>query len=255
MPDTNLVVNETKNIQRIGNEEDYIEVTHNVADEITRTDIGKVLIGYPFRSSSFNTFADKIAALQITNYSSGYINYRLFDLRLQMQSYEPFDLAELEGTPSTEGNPLVSIASDLSDYRFVNYMNPRLYQYFPFPHNVILRNRDASIYGNPPARAFTIRENYLTELQSGNYSSNVTTTTFPYLYNLFSLYESDNTDIINQLANIYAGVYDTPNYIQNLIVWSLTAIPAGAYGAVLLYVFPDGSFGSSGNIIYHANNY
>ena len=255
MPEGNRAYNENKNVQRIGNEDDYIEITQNMAEEIIRTDIGKVLIDYPFRTSAFNTFAEKITALHITHYFSGYINYRLFDLRLQMQSYEPFDLVELEGSRYSAEKPLVIIASDLEDDRYVRYMYPRLYQHFPFPHNITIHNRDTSIYGMPPAKAFIIRENYLTELHASNYSSDVVTKTFPYIYNIFTWYESDDVNIANQLANIYIGKPNTPHYIENLITWSLTAIPAGAYGTLLRYVLPDGSHGSSGNVIYHANNY
>ncbi len=244
------VTTETKNIQKIGEADDYVEITQNTAQSVSRTDVGIVLLSYDFRTSAHETFAAKINSMRVANYNVGYINYRLCDLRLNTNSYEPFDLVELIGNEYTANKPLVNIESDLQDSRYKEYMYPHLYQHIPYPEGVTISNRDVSIYGTPPAKAFIIKDNYVRALESEDYASSSVTQQFPYIYALFTSYENDYYDIGNQLANKFLGRSNNPDYINYLLQWGMTSIPAGIYGTKLQYKFPNQNNGSTANLNY-----
>ena len=238
--------------QTIGSDENTFEIRQNQAQLGNRTDIGITLLTYDFHTSVYETFARKINALTVSNYYTGYINYHLFNLQFNLNQYEPFDLVELVGNEYTENVPLVTIMSDLKDNRYVDYMYPVLYQHFPYPEGITITGRDTVIYGVPPKRAFLLKEQYINDLKSDNYTSSTVTRQFPYIYDLFTVYEEDYYEIGNHLANKFIGRGNIPEYIKYILQWGLTSIPKNSYGVTLQYIFPNKKSGSAANMKYQS---
>ncbi|MCL2027820.1 MAG: Ig-like domain-containing protein [Bacteroidales bacterium] len=93
-----------------------------------------VIWSYDFRTSMFNTFAEKMAQLTVTSAQIVSILY-MGNARLisgNMSAQEGFDEVDIVGTDYTQNKPLIIVRSAMTDSFFINRIYPMLYEHYPF---------------------------------------------------------------------------------------------------------------------------
>ncbi len=217
-------------------------------------------LAYNFRSSRYNTFAQKIKSIRPSKNNWGKLASDLIYLTSRINANEPFDLAELTGNAFTE-QPLVNIKATLSDSYFKEQVAPVVYNNYPLDGQFYLRRDDARKTGGqepenigiPPSGAIPVLSSYLVNLEQ-DIRHEMVSTTFPYMYNLPVYYKNDLLDLQGQVANQYV---DKPNSINARALKILSAkypfMREGNYEVELQYCFPDGSKGSKAIYKYRNN--
>jgi len=93
-----------------------------------------IILSYSFRTSMFNTFAEKMGQVALKNshtallLSLGLVN----QIWATMAAQEGFDQAEITGTEQTQHRPLIVVRSALTDNYHQNIIAPLLYANYPF---------------------------------------------------------------------------------------------------------------------------
>jgi hypothetical protein len=226
-----------------------LDYTQQAADKITKDGSMEVL-KYAFRVSAYSSFSYKLSKMQYSG-TSMRINSDVISLLLKVKgSYEPFDEVELVGNQYSGGKPLVEIKALLEDDYYLVDMKPLLYSWYP-EYGLTITNRDASIYGTPPAKALPLIDGYLNFLRNNRYDPDFSAT-FPYMYALPHVYYEDFFELRNKAAAALSrGVKGEP--LQKLVNSQYLFVRQGDYKTRLNYVLPDGKTGSSGDLNYHNN--
>jgi len=93
-----------------------------------------IILSYNFRTSMFNTFAEKMGQVTLRNsrtrfvIACGSVRFIFGDMTTQ----EGFDQADLTGTEQTQHNPLIVVRSALTSIYHRNTIAPLLYANYPF---------------------------------------------------------------------------------------------------------------------------
>ena len=227
--------------QQLGEGENEITLRAHMASDGVMTDVGKVLLSYPFRTSRYRTFSEKMQGM-VPEQAAPWRDNDYVYLRHLMQDYEPFDLVDLVGTSYSGNQPLIRAEAMLDDPFYTRTMYPLLYKKYPYPDNIVIRVRDVNKYGVPPSRAIWIDDRYLSKIEDFDFSSPVMRL-FPFTYHLYEVYAEDYYDLRNQVVNRYMGTSRAWEY-KELIESYFPAIAKGAYRAMLKYAQPDGTAGS-----------
>ncbi|MDR0891521.1 MAG: hypothetical protein LBN24_02805 [Mediterranea sp.] len=213
----------------------------------TRTDIGKTLLTYDFTASRYNTLAEKIHALNKKNPIATSLSSSLLMFGYRMEGMEPFDLADLTGTEQTARQPLVDVRATLDDDFYKKHIYPLVYEGYPIGGRFRVTRTDVDSIGVPPVKALPLRSDYLSEIEAGNYRG-ITTTLFPYHYNLPAVYSQDFTDLQSQVVNALLGkggaMYD------RFLLGTYPFILPGKYTIRMQYVMPGGIKGTETTFDY-----
>ena len=116
-----------------GMEEGSAEIRTNVAGD-AGSDGEFIILSYNFRTSMFNTFAEKMGQITLRNsrtrsiITSGFVRFVFGDMTTQ----EGFDQADLTGTEQTQHSPLIVVRSTLTSNYHRNTIAPLLYANYPF---------------------------------------------------------------------------------------------------------------------------
>jgi hypothetical protein len=208
------------------------------------------VLAYAFRTSQYNTFADKLTRIRGQfQYSFRRVNSDVISLILLVNgNYELFDEAELLGNSYSGDKPLVSVKALLDDAYYKTDIAPLIYQWYP-AYGISITNRDVSKYGLPPALAFPLYDGYLNFLQSNTYNSQLAGI-FPYVYELPAIYYYDYYHLRDKAVNaIVKGAANET--LRRLAESSYQFIRQGDYKSLFNYTFPGGRAGSSLNLNYH----
>jgi hypothetical protein len=262
---------------KIGNDEKRTNIQYDTANKVSIRDYSAnelivqketvvTLLKYDFKTSSFNTFRDKMNGMNKTTplwEETELINIIISaffgpSLRYKINGGEPFENVELTGNKYTGNKALVSAYATLSDNFYQSKIKPLLYEKYPIRlqqidpqspnrQQLITLSRDVLKYGFPPVKAVNVLYEYLTEVEQGIFNNNAKMF-FPYRYDLFIIYVSDFLDLRNQLANAYV-LYNRKDYAY-LLESSFPAISPGIYEIELKYVFPNGNSGTSSKFTY-----
>ncbi|MCL1867694.1 MAG: hypothetical protein FWF72_01920 [Paludibacter sp.] len=226
-----------------------IEIEVKKAGQQTRTDIGNVLLDYTFATSRYSTFAEKMQNIEYYNALVHKLGSTLYSLGFDVRNMEAFDIADLVGNEYTQNMPLVRVQATLQEPYYTNSIKPLLYQTYPLPGNIYINNRNTSVLGVPPAKAITVNNEYLTDIESGVFTG-FTTQRFPYVYNVFSIFKSDFNNIQSQILG--QNLNNTNNSLyQQFVTSSFPMILQGNYRVNLQYLRPGNSQGASSEFNFY----
>jgi hypothetical protein len=228
-------------------DENEVTVRSAQASQVTRTDAGKSLLSYSFKTSKHKTFAEKMSAIAmgepfIHKYSSD-----VFNLQYEIGGGEPFDVTELVGTEYSGSKPLVSVWATLEDEYYANYIHNLIYKDYS-SLGFSIKNRDTEQYGVPPAKAIPINTSYLTEVENGIFTG-VARHNFPYIYDLARVYQRDYLDLRGQISNRY--ITTVPNHLTRFFKGSFAAMTYGYYKIMLEYRLPGEDRGNQTPFEYY----
>jgi hypothetical protein len=219
--------------------EDGYEVRQNNADNITRTDLGKTLVEYDFRTSNFGTFTDKINSIKIAKSKILNIETGVIALVCTTQKNEDFDLVDIAGTEFCSNKALIEVQSTGNDAYFSTDVYPYIYQnYGANGFKIDWRNVDE--YGIPPLKAVTRSSYYLDALSKQD--KTITQAYFPYVYNLSLYYKRDWDDLRNKIANATIENFISTSKSNLILNNSLKLMRKGSiYDIEMKYILPDGT--------------
>ncbi len=223
-----------------------------------------VLYQYAFRTSKFNTFAEKVASfdLSATVLRGIFILWRVDYLKQTFTSAEYFDDFEME-TKTDElkniGSPPIPYATNLIQFSailsgndwFDNQINPMLYAPWTDPNfKPTIKSRDTTLVGLKPKKAMSIQGvagGKLTADQITSNSAPAITGQSPYLlYHLCAYLDNDFLEIQQQVANKYLNQTGPAPAREDKIIWSQFPIMTkGNYYYKIIYKLPDGTVTSS----------
>jgi hypothetical protein len=217
-----------------GDENNDITVRNAQAGQIIQGETGKSLLKYEFSSSAYNTFAEKLNAIEkgdafAEKYASDVIN-----LQYEIKHGEPFDVTELVGTEFSGNNPLIEVTATLDDDYFKTIINPLIYIDYP-PGMINITTREKEPYGIPPSKAVLVNSAYLTQVENNNYND-LAREQFPYIYDLPRIYKDDYIDLRGQIINRWPNT--PPAGLGRFYQGSFPFIIQGYYNITLQYVLP-----------------
>lgn len=177
-----------------------------------------------FRSSKYLRFADKLAALQIKDPGRGLrVAWRVDFIVGTTVLDEPFDVAELVGSPYTQNKPLIQCTADLSDNAYYqNSVYPLVYDGYPINGNITV-TRTTDEQGLPPVKAVKIQQSpdNLTINQTTPESFSLQASSY-FMYDPIYYYYLDYLDIQKKLSNLYlTGAAPAMTERASRTIWSL----------------------------------
>lgn len=223
-----------------------VDYMQQAAQKITKEGILEVL-KYTLRTSQYNTFGQKLSALQLEP-TSRYVNSDTRSLLLKTyNSYEIFDEAELIGNDYTAGNPLVSVDAMMDNDYYTKDIAPLVYNWYP-QKGISITDRDVNKYGVPPAKAFPLYDGYLGYI-SGDSFNDFMSKILPFVYELPYYYSKDYYELRTKAVNSFDKGIDMRPLIP-LINSSFLFIRQGNYKTNFRYTLPGGKAGTTRQINY-----
>jgi hypothetical protein len=225
-----------------------IDYMQQAAQKITRDGSMEVL-DYPFRASQYHTFGEKLSALQFQP-TLRKVNSDVVSLLLQINTsagYEVFDEIEIAGSDYSGNKPLISMEAIPEDAYYTQDIGPLMYNGYP-GQGLTITNRDVSIYGVPPFKAFSLQEGYISFLQSNKYDPTLSKR-FPYVYELPCYYYLDYYELRNKAAHLL--LTNTAATLRKLVESQFPFIRKGYYKSRFKYTLPDGKSGSYKDLNYY----
>lgn len=223
-----------------------VDYMQQAAQKITKDGVLEVL-KYNFRTSSYNTFGQKLTALQLEP-TSRYVNPDARSLLLKSNSsYETFDEVELIGNDYTAGKPLVSVEAIMDNDYYTKDIAPLVYNWYPLK-GISITNRDANQYGVPPSKAFPIYSGYLAYI-SGNTFNDFMSKIIPFVYELPYYYSKDYYDLSTKAANSFDKGIDM-RLLLPLLNSHFPFIRQGSYKTTFRYNLPGGKAGTTKQMDY-----
>lgn len=234
---SNTNTSQRTTVAQLDEDNDFI-VTQKKAENVSKD--GHIeRLSYAFSTSKYNTFSSKINAIKIQQHVTGRVNSNTIYLQSQLQTYEGFDLVELEGTTYTNDQPLMTTEAVLDDNYYVKDIQPIVYYQYPLFNSYYFK-RDTDVLGVIPKKALPIIGSYLEGLK---YDTKLAERKilFPYIYNLPQYYEQDIYDINVQINDRWAaGLITNSDPAFAFLDKYYEFMRYGAYGTTLKYTLPGG---------------
>lgn len=223
-----------------------VDYMQQAAQKITKDGVLEVL-KYTFRTSRYDSFREKLSALQLEP-TSRYVNSDVRSLLLKSHDgYEIFDQAELTGNDYTAGEPLVSVEALMDDDYYTKDIAPLVYNWYPLK-GLAIAARDVNHYGVPPAKAFPMYDGYLSYISGGTFNDFMSKI-IPFVYELPYYYNLDYYDLRTQAANSFdKGINMQP--LIPLINSKFLFIRQGNYRTTFRYNLPGGKAGTTMQMNY-----
>ncbi|GAA0565087.1 hypothetical protein GCM10009415_54700 [Chitinophaga japonensis] len=229
--------------QENGEDGDY-SVRSNKASNVSRGDVTKSLLGYGFHTSRYNTFAAKLQSLPLKRGMASRVTSDVVSLQVEVGSYELFDVPELQGTPFTGYEPLVSVHAVTDDIYFREDVDPIIYRNYPVDPEIVITHRDTNEWGIVPTKAITVMADYLAGAASGQPLPATLSVRLPYVYDLPLAYKLDLEDLQYQVVNKYLGSPQQSRYLYLINAW-YPLMRNGRYKVAYQYTLPGGIKGTS----------
>jgi hypothetical protein len=190
---------------------------------------------YAFRSSSYNTFGEKIDAMGLGNSYRYPIRNGVHELGYQFDNKEMFDQFEID----VNGNSTVlqyQAEVDDNDW-FEQDINPLLYANYPVS-NITIDWRNTQLFGVPPLSAIYLRQSPAGLALTTGATAQSGLSTF--VYNLPDNIDRDYDNIASKIANAIVNrtlTVLTPGQ-QQLLTTMFTPVRKGNYRFLVRYVLP-----------------
>jgi hypothetical protein len=209
-----------------------------------------------YRTSLYNTFQAKVAALTMNNYWFNPIlldpnetsGLSIDDFGVAVTGNELFDRFDQEGFFNGDNTiqPLIQPVADLNvtpGNWYTGTIYPYMYQHFPAPaQNIVLTWRDPALLGNVPDRAVWITQEATPhQLTQGDIETGAAAIPQPntaVVYRLPYHMIFDHFDYKNKLANYVATNPNLPQAWQQFLQGQFTYPAFGDYRMVLRYILP-----------------
>lgn len=210
------------------------------------------MLTYKFRTSSHNTFKEKIESKNLVYPLREAIYSDVHKLKAEVTNTEPFDLIELAGNEYSNRKPLIQVEAILDDQYYQKEIYPLIYKDYPLQSRFTV-DRDISELGLPPKKGMDQLTWYQTYLEH-NPNSKYLRERLPHSYNLPIHYKSDFIDIQYKVVNAYLG--NPENYSSEITRYShiingvFPYIKPGTYNSTYRYALPGGVFGTQSNFMY-----
>ncbi|GHV17950.1 hypothetical protein FACS1894179_02780 [Bacteroidia bacterium] len=223
-----------------------VDYMQQAAQKITKDGLLEVL-KYPFRTSRYNTFGQKLSVLQLEP-TSRYVSTDVRSLLLKSHdSYEIFDEAELTGNGYTAGSPLVSAEAMMDNDYYTKDIAPLVYNWYP-QKGIAITGRDVNEYGVPPSKAFPLYDGYLGYI-SGDAFNDFMSKILPFVYELPYYYSKDYYELRTKAVNSFdKGINMQP--LMPLINSHFLFIRQGDYKTTFRYNLPGGKVGTTKQMDY-----
>jgi hypothetical protein len=231
-----------------------IEIRNGKAQNITKENAEIELLVYDFKTSEYNTFAEKIESKKVKQHYLEPISTFVDALQTDMEASEKFDLVELQGCNYTAYKPLVEVEAVLDDSYYVDNIYPLIYEGYPLQPQFTVK-RDVNLLGIPPKKAIHILTWYKTQLETNSSYSSLYER-IPYRYYLPYYYRKDFLNIQYKIADAY--LTNTSQYQQeiqrydHIISGAFPVIKKGDYKMKMQYMLPGEIKGTS--TIFKFNN-
>ncbi|MDO5615348.1 MAG: hypothetical protein Q4G16_04100 [Cruoricaptor ignavus] len=234
-----------------GNENSSVttQITTKVAQDISKDGVIERLT-YTFKTSKYNTFSQKLSALNFTPLWLK-INSDVVNLQNNMNTDEYFDKVELVGTKYTDNKPLVELTAFMDD-AFAQKIRELVYDPYPIDGIALSRaNNQDDFAGIPPIKGFSIFTSYLDYLETDK-GKDMLKQTFPYTYNLFGYYKADWYETVSKAAAKYMDIpmNSRPAGINTLLESTYGIIPKTKYKVKASYKLPGNKKGTETNFYY-----
>jgi hypothetical protein len=226
--------------KQTGDADNSVSVRERSSDELIRDDIGKELLAFAFRTSTYPTFEKRIKGINKKSDYFNRISSSLIGLGYSVSNMEAFDIAELQGTKYSGYLPLVKAEATLEDVYYKEDIYPYLYKDYPkYGIGITRRETNETGLGIPPKYAVEVSPEYIYAVNNNNkdYMGNV----FPYEYNLQIYYSRDFYDMRDGQASYFVNTGNMPI----LLDYNILFIRGGNYRTKLSYILPDGTVTSS----------
>jgi hypothetical protein len=234
--------------QENGEDGDY-SVQSNKANNVSRGDVTKSLLGYAFRTSRYNTFAAKLNSLSVKRGLSSRVDYDVVSLQVEVGSYELFDIPEMQGTPFTDYKPLVNVTGITDDPYFQQDVNPLVYRNYPIEQEIFITHRNTDELGIVPTKAISVMSDYLASVAHNQPLPTELSARLPYIYDLPLAYKLDMIDLQYQVVSKYLDSPLRDKYFYLINGW-YPLIRNGKYKVSYQYVLPGGINGTSATAEY-----
>ncbi|PWV46173.1 hypothetical protein [Chitinophaga sp. S165] len=227
----NVVKNEDLTV---GEDGDSTTITSSSLKGDAKSDVNKEIIAYNFRTSKYNTFAEKMSAVtnaqDLWDIATGYVTV----IGTRFNTDETFDRFDINGDATFNSKPLILLKAGTNNAWLQNKVLPLMYNGYPFESGMKLERDPATTGGVPPLEAVRMYNN------DNNY------------------YQLESNHVTDGIAPLKPGVcrfmYYVPfaaheDYMEltakagRSYLTGTTATPAGN---LLLHTFPD----LQGNIYY-----
>ena len=223
--------------------------TVQLSGSLLKSDKDKVVLRYPFRTSRYANFGEKMADVSLSrtyrtpvmtvdghgnpNVSEPDVHY----LQAKMRAGEGFCTVERAGDLYTEGKPMIQAKADLgTESYFLDDIYPLVYQEYPYDGFVAF-SRTAEHPGTIPDWA----------VYSSNLYDESSNTYFPWIYYQPFQYKKDFESVLYGVANM--GILGRPYYLDWLRK-TFVPIKKGSYPVWLEYVLPDGTVTSRRRVVF-----
>ncbi|WP_181871956.1 hypothetical protein [Bergeyella zoohelcum] len=236
-----------------GEEDGDSSVTANIttkAAQNTTKDGNIERLAYQFKTSKYNTFSQKIKAL---NFNPLWLKISSDVVALQnnMNANEYFESAELVGSAYTANQPMIELTATMED-TFAQQFKSLIYDVYPVDGMTLMRANDSeNNAGIPPIKGFSVFPSYLQFLGSDK-GHRMLTEVFPYTYDLFKYYKSDWYELVSKAANKYINIpaVNRPQTVNQLLQSNFGTIPKTKYKIKARYILPGGKNGTETTIDY-----
>jgi len=228
---TNTSAPQEKQKVLLDEEDNQVVQSGAAAGQVIQENDGKLILGYQFNASNYETFADKMSKV-IKGRTTGELEgpYIVGLGYLYSGLTESFGNEEIFGNSGTLNKPMIQATANLTDSYYNNYIYPLIYTGYP-PSGVKL-NRSNDEIGIPPVRAFG------KWMEAGK---------FPIRYELPKYYLQDYLELRSKVVN--NGLKTHPLYSSG----AFPDILSGKYPVVLQYVLPGEVNGTSVIFEYEIN--
>lgn len=193
-----------------------------------------------FRSSTYNTFSEKIDKGTGTYSYNWPLRNGVAELGFVLRTKELFDEFEINDRAQ---QPLVRLEADLSENSwYKTHIYPLVYQNYPAtPALTITWRNPVDALGAPPVRAAYIRNNYnISDLKYSAEQKAALPGLVAIVYNLPDFIERDYADVQWKVANAYASGnhHNIPKTILPIIETPFKPVTGGTYILKVSYTLP-----------------
>jgi hypothetical protein len=201
----------------------------------------KTIYSSLFRTSSFNTFKEKVSAITLPTTFRETTGDNVFQLLAYMNmNTELFDKAEINERFSDREVQFEAILDDNTWYQ--NSVYPLVYQGFPLMNTMSIRYRNPNELGFPPVRSLYVEQPYYYPvLTQDNLSDGFSPVSIfnSVRYDVMDPMKLDYLDIQNQVANLAVNNPSAlTSRMSSLLVTPFPVIQYGKYRMRIKYVIP-----------------
>lgn len=181
------------------------KISGKSAERVINTGESKSLLDYNFKSSTYNTFREKMRDIDIVyNNLLDFASYDLEFIHMTNQDHEGFGEVELLGSSFTNNQPLVTQSPILNDTYYKSYMKPDVYDFDKETGENLIKDLGITI---PINHQFGIATYYRLSLIH-NPDNTIINTRYAFVYDIALRYKKDYLKLRNKVTNVY---YETEN--------------------------------------------